>query len=187
MNNANQLLGFGDLIVVAQKLRPAFVNDRMLSVLYRLRVGGLILTLVLLLLVVFFYIKMKPFRKKKEPKTGLSSLNKESLLNEIKWKAVLIKMDEYLKYDNILYWKLALAEIESYFSKALLEIGFRGNDLTERLANVGEHFLANIDDIKLNHNKVLLILNDNNYLLTKDEVGNILDVYKAGMDNLRKL
>jgi len=82
---------------------------------------------------------------------------------------------------------LALAEIESYFNKVLLEVGFRGNDLTGKLCNVSDSFLPSVEQIRQTHMKVTEILNDNNYLLTKDEVSKILDVYKMAIDELRKM
>ena len=181
------LLGFGDLVNMVDRLKPAIVNQQTLNFLYYARVTGLVLSIVLFLCWIFFKIKIKPLKPKKEVKIGKSSLNKDSLLNEDKFKLVLIKMDEYLKFDNILYWKLALAEIESYFNKVLLEVGFRGNDLTGKLCNVSDSFLPSVEQIRQTHMKVTEILNDNNYLLTKDEVSKILDVYKMAIDELRKM
>ncbi len=59
--------------------------------------------------------------------------------------------------------------------------------MTDRLAKVSPIYLANADEIMNAHNKVSEILNDNNYLLTKDETEKLIDIYKQGIEELKKL
>jgi glutathionyl-hydroquinone reductase len=78
-------------------------------------------------------------------------------------------------------------EIDSYFNNALNEVGFKGDTMTDRLAKLSKIYLNNVDEVIVTHNKVNEILNDNNYLLTKEETEKLIEVYKQGIEELKKL
>ncbi len=82
---------------------------------------------------------------------------------------------------------MALAEIDSYFNNALNEVGFKGDTMADRLAKISKIYLANVDEIMNTHNQVNEILNDNNYLLTKEETEKLIEVYRQGIEELKKL
>ena len=124
---------------------------------------------------------------KKTVKTGLSGIDKESLLFDKKINVMLRKIDDYISFENILYWKLALAEIDSYVNKVIIEIGFKGSDMSERLCKMSSEYLNNLEELKETHKKVSEILNDNNYFLTKEETEALIEVYKNGINELRKM
>ncbi|MDD3808473.1 MAG: hypothetical protein PHG49_03085 [Candidatus Pacebacteria bacterium] len=67
------------------------------------------------------------------------------------------------------------------------EIGFKGDDMIDRLNNVPEEYLPNLEDIKNTHNTISEILDDNNYLLTKEETEKLINTYMQGMEELKKL
>ena len=131
--------------------------------------------------------KLRQLRKPKATKLGVSGKEKWSFLNELKIKSTFKKIDDYIGSENILYWKLALVEIDSYFNNALNEVGFKGDTMTDRLAKLSKIYLNNVNEVIVTHNKVNEILNDNNYLLTKEETEKLIEVYKQGIEELKKL
>jgi hypothetical protein len=86
-----------------------------------------------------------------------------------------------------LYWKLALAEVDSYLNNVIIEIGFKGSDMSDRLCKMSNEYLSNLEDIKEIHQKVTEILDDNNYLLTKEETEKIIEIYKGAIEELKKM
>jgi hypothetical protein len=80
-----------------------------------------------------------------------------------------------------------LAEIDSYFNNVIAEIGFKGGDMIDRLNNIPEEYLSNLEDIKNTHNTISEILDDNNYLLTKEETEKLINTYMQGIEELKKL
>jgi hypothetical protein len=80
-----------------------------------------------------------------------------------------------------------LAEIDSYVNKVIVEIGFKGSDMAERLCKMSFEYLANLEELKETHKKVSEILNDNNYFLTKEETEALIEVYKNAINELRKM
>jgi glutathionyl-hydroquinone reductase len=59
--------------------------------------------------------------------------------------------------------------------------------MTDRLSKISKIYLNNVEEIISTHDKVNEILNDNNYLLTKEETERLIDVYKQGIEELKKL
>jgi len=109
------------------------------------------------------------------------------LLFDKKINLMLKKIDDYISFENILYWKLALAKIDSYVNKVIVEIGFKGSDMTERLCKMSKEYLPNLEELKETHKKVSEILNDNNYFLIKEETEKLIEVYKNAINELRKM
>ncbi len=187
MTGFQNVLTFADMYAAAKVVAPVFLKTQFLNFLFGLRVSGLLVSLVLGLLALFFWIRVKKLSSKKTVKTGLSGIDKESLLFDKKINVMLRKIDDYISFENILYWKLALAEIDSYVNKVIVEIGFKGSDMSERLCKMSEEYLSNLEELKTTHTKVSEILNDNNYFLTKEETEALIEVYKNAINELRKM
>jgi len=187
MNGFSDLLTFGDLQLAVKNIAPIFFRETFLNFLFGLRVIGLISIILLMILILFFRMRLNKIKNTKNIKVGLSGIEKGSLLYDTKINAVLKKINDYISFENILYWKLALAEIDSYLNNIIIEIGFKGNDMTERLCKMTSEYLSSLEEIKNVHKKVSEILNDNNYLLTREETEKIIEVYKKGIEELKKM
>lgn len=187
MNGLENVLTLADLQVAAQNVAPIFLRQTFLNFLFWARITGLAISLFILFLLMIVKFKLKQLRKPKDVKVGVSGKEKWSFLNDFKIKSTFRKISDYINFENILYWKLALAEIDSYFNNVLNEVGFKGDTITDRLAKVSKIYLNNADEIMVTHDKVNEILNDNNYLLTKEETEKLIDVYKQGIEELKKL
>ena len=187
MGGFENVLTFADLKVAATIVAPIFLRDTFLNFLFGVRVLGIVLIFVFVFLILFLKLKLKKMKAKKEVKVGLSGIEKESLLYDTKINAMSKKINEYISFENILYWKLALAEIDSYFNSVMIEIGFKGGDMSERLCKMPVEYLSNLEEIKYTHQKISEILNDNNYLLTKEETEGMISVYMKGIEELKKM
>lgn len=181
------LLTFGDLQEAVRVAAPLFLRDTFSNFLFWLRLFGILISLIFFVLILFIKIKSKKIKVKKNINIGLSGIEKQSLLYDAKIKAMMKKVEEYISFENILYWKLALAEIDSYFNDVIVEIGFKGGDMIDRLNNIPEEYLSNLEDIKNTHNTIAEILDDNNYLLTKEETDKLINTYIQGIEELKKL
>lgn len=82
---------------------------------------------------------------------------------------------------------MALAEIDSYMGKVLTEIGFTGMDIYEKICNANNYVDFNMEFVKDASAKVAEILNDSNYLLTREETDKLITVYKEALEELKKL
>ncbi len=186
-NIFENLLSFADLQEAAREVVPLLLNDWTLDLLFYLRIAGFVLAVIFLLAALLFYFKVKKLRKPKPAKIGLSSLDKDSLLNEKNLKTIEKKIADYIAFDNILYWKLALAEADSLLGKVLAEIGFKGSDIYEKLCNAKNHIDIDLEVLKDAHIKVSDILDDNNYLLTRGETEQLIAIYHKAIEDLKKL
>jgi hypothetical protein len=97
------VLTFADMSVAAKKVAPVFLQTQFLNFLFGLRISGLFVSLVLGLLILFFYFRVKKLSSKKTVKVGLSGIDKESLLFDRKINVMLKKIDDYISFENILY------------------------------------------------------------------------------------
>jgi hypothetical protein len=97
------VLTFADMNAAAKVVAPVFLKTQFLNFLFGLRVSGLLISLILGLLVLFFYFRIKKLSSKKTAKVGLSGGDKESLLYDKKINVMLRKIDDYISFENILY------------------------------------------------------------------------------------
>ena len=187
MNGLDNVFTLADLEVAAQVVAPLFLQQTFLNFLFWARIAGLAISIFVIILIIIIKVKARQLKKPKTVKVGVSGKEKWSFLNSYKINSTFRKINDYINFENILYWKLALAEIDSYFNNVLNEIGFKGETMTDRLSKLSKIYLSNVDEIALTHDKINEILNDNNYLLTKDETEKLIEVYKQGIEELKML
>ncbi len=187
MESLNNALTLVDLQTAVGIMAPLFLRQTFLNFLFWSRITGLIISCLIVMFIMIVKIKTKQLKKPKVVKVGVSGKEKWSFLNEFKINSTFKKISDYINFENILYWKLALAEIDSYFNNVLTEVGFRGDTMTDKLTKLSKIYLSNLDEIASTHLKINEILNDNNYLLTKEETEKLIDVYKQGIEELKKL
>ncbi len=154
------------------------------SLIFNLRRFGLLISSLLVLGIIFLFIKLHHL-------SHLTNAVKQKFtrckLDDKAIKHFFESIDKKFKEDNMLIAKLALAETENYFDKTLEEIGFKGNTLTDKLNNIKEEFLPNLDQLKTVHQQVQNILDTEEYQLTDLEASDIVRVFQEGIENLKKL
>lgn len=154
------------------------------ALIFNLRRLGLFASGFLILGIIFLFIKLKNLNKLKVIAKKIISKPK---LNDKAIRSFFVTIDRKFKENNMLVAKLALAEVENYFDKALEEIGFKGKSLTDKLETIQEKYVPNIEQIKVAHKQVQGILDTDSYPLTDVEAKGIIQIYIEGLENLKKL
>jgi hypothetical protein len=168
-------------------LADASANQQVVNastLVFNLRRIGLFVSIVLIVGIIFLFVKLKNLSK-------LAQAVKQSIqkpkINDKIIKRFFESIYHKIQDNNSLMNKLVLAETENYFDEVLKEIGFQGKSLSDKLDNIQEQFLPNLEQIKIAHNQVQNILDQENYQLGKEETNNIVLIYKQGIENLIKL
>jgi hypothetical protein len=82
-------------------------------------------------------------------------------------------------------YKLAVIEGDSILDDVLKKMGYKGENLVERLDRLTSATLPNIEDIKESHKARTNILHSPDYNLTLDEAKKILAVYEKALESLQ--
>ena len=154
------------------------------KLMFNLRRAGLLASWVLILGILFLFIKLKNLNKLK---TLVKKKFSRCKLDDKAIKNFFNSIEKKFKENNMLIAKLALAETENYFDKTLEEVGFKGKTLTDKLNGIQERFMPNLEQLKSAHAQIQNILDGEDYQLTDIEANWIVTVFKEGIENLKKL
>lgn len=83
--------------------------------------------------------------------------------------------------------KLAVIEADSLLNDVLLEMGYKGESLGERLENLTADLLPNLEDLKKAHATRNNIIHDPYYKLSISEVKDTLEIYEKTLVHLQAL
>ncbi|MFH1509702.1 MAG: hypothetical protein ABID67_00940 [Candidatus Nealsonbacteria bacterium] len=97
------------------------------------------------------------------------------------WNKVEAKLDSGLESE----YKLAVIEADSILDDVLRRMGYRGENLAERLANLTSATLPNIEKLKEAHQSRTNILHNPDQGLSLDEAKKILDIFKKSLENIQ--
>jgi hypothetical protein len=100
-----------------------------------------------------------------------------------KWKKIEKRLESEIEAD----FKLAVIEADELLNKAMEEIGYQGEDLTEKLEKVTEDVISNLEELKEARKVKEDIIQDPSYRLSKEEAKRVLKVYEKSLRDLQAL
>lgn len=99
---------------------------------------------------------------------------------EREWLAILKRLDSKSFFD----YKQAIIEADNFLDKILIKINCKGENIEERLINMGEDRISNYNEL-IEARKIFRdIINDPNYVLDKEKAQQIIKVYQKSLENL---
>lgn len=105
----------------------------------------------------------------------------QSVANE--WKKIIARLNTGLESE----YKLAVIEADTLFDESLLKQGFGGNTLGDKLKELNEIILPNLERLREAHQIRNNIVHDPDYKLSLDEAKRIINTYKEGFQELQLL
>lgn len=97
-----------------------------------------------------------------------------------KWIAI----EDRIKLNNIQQNKAAILEADELVDGILLNIGYKGNNMKERLASADSSQIEELDLLIEAHEIRNKIIHDNSFHLDKEEVARVMNIYREFLDNL---
>jgi hypothetical protein len=102
----------------------------------------------------------------------------------IKLKSKWMKIASRLESGVDSEYKLAVIEADSLFDEVLKNIGYKGEDLTEKLSKIKKDVLPSLDEILKSHRVRDNIVHDPSYNLTYEEARKVLEAFRKGLEEL---
>jgi len=96
------------------------------------------------------------------------------------WLKILKRMEKNLEEEA----KLAIIEADDLLNEVLEMMGYKGESLGERIKQVTEALLPNLDEISKVHQTRNNIVHDPTYRLNFDEAKRILKIYEQALQDL---
>lgn len=88
-------------------------------------------------------------------------------------------IEERLQSDNPSQYKVAVLEADQFADEVLRESGYAGNNMGERLAGINPGQLGSYDNLKSAHEVRNRIVNEQNFVLSRDEAEALLQKYRS--------
>jgi len=96
------------------------------------------------------------------------------------WEKIKERLDSGLESDA----KLSLLEADSMLNDVLKNMGYEGNNLTERLEKLTTGILPNLDEVLEAHKIRNNVVHDPSYKIEINEIKKILDIYEKAFVSL---
>jgi len=150
-----------------------------------LKIISVIFSIFLILFIFFILFKIRKNIKKDlltvvESVTA-SDLPKKELDKE--WESVMNKLEK----DNESDYKLAIIEADQILDNMLIKKGINGEDMGERLKQVTNQQIPNLDSVWQAHKLRNRIAHESNIRVTKRQAEQAIEDYKRAVDDLRGL
>jgi hypothetical protein len=100
-----------------------------------------------------------------------------------KWNKIRRRLDT----ENISQYKLAIIEADKAIDKILKEIGYAGENMSERLSQVMPAHLDDVEKLKWAHEIRNQIIHEENFEISKDTTEEVLKTYEEVLKNLEYL
>lgn len=181
MNSPNLSLLLGAFVeYVHLVFKPSF----WLPLLVALKIAGMVLTIALFLSIVVLTIRSRVVAEKWQEafyllRGGYKIKNRFSR----QWQ----KVYNFLDQNSETYWKLAMAEADKIFDQFLAAIGYSGKDQEERLLNIKDYQIPNIENIKRTHQFIRDIIKDPHSKISYDEAKQAVMVYENALKELEAI
>ena len=100
-----------------------------------------------------------------------------------KWKKIEKRLESKIEADL----KLAVLEADELLNKVMDEVGYKGDDLTEKLEKITEEVISNIKELKETRKIRENIIEDPSYKLTEEEAKKAIKTYEKALRDLQAL
>ena len=152
------------------------------KIIFPLKIISVIFSIFLLFFIFFILFKIR-----KNIKKGLLAIT-ESITDpdlpkkelDKKWNSVMDKLEKNNESD----YKLALIEADNIFDDLLKKIGYQGEDMGERLKQITEAQLANIDELWQAHKTRNRIAHEPGFKLTYSQAKRAIEIYQRAIRDL---
>ena len=158
----NAWTNFGTIIM------DYFKSYKFKELIFTLKTISFILTLILLAIIIYVFIKSNSLSKAKTATT-----NKKSVFNKKKMQKKWVKIEKRFNSGIEANYKLAILEADKFYDESLKILGY---DLEKNLVNV--------EEIKKARKTKNRIIEDSNFVLTAEDTKNGLEAYKNGLEEL---
>ncbi|MFH1129238.1 MAG: hypothetical protein V1686_00680 [Patescibacteria group bacterium] len=145
-----------------------FKSYKFKEIIFTLKTISFILTLILLAIIIYVFIKSNSLNKAKT-----ITDNKKSVFKKKKTQKKWIKIEKRFNSGIEANYKLAILEADNFYDECLKILGYES-----------EKNLSNVDEIKKAKKIKNRIVEDSGFMLTTEDTKNSLDAYKKGLTEL---
>jgi len=146
-----------------------------------IQISSLFISSVLLVLIIFFIVKTNMLSEEIEHFISVLGSKDLSRRRSLKaWKQI----QKRLKTGQANQLKLAVLEADRILNEILKMAGWPGKNLDERLEQAGPVELSNLEEIRQAHKLRNRIANEPNFIITPNEAGLIVEIYKKVFQEL---
>lgn len=148
-----------------------------------LKIGFILFTLLLLVLTIYSASKSSYFLwNYVEDFTEFITFRPSGVKKLTKaWEKIKGRLDTGLETE----YKLAVIEADGLMDDVLRRMGFKGENLEERLKTLTSATLPNLEDLKSAHRSRTSILHNPDQPLSLDEAKKLLAVYEEALDHIQ--
>ncbi|MEK7549516.1 MAG: hypothetical protein AAB519_00815 [Patescibacteria group bacterium] len=100
-----------------------------------------------------------------------------------RWEAVLLRLES----ENVSQFKAAILEADAMANDVLGSIGYKGNNMKERLESVAEYQVESKDDLVSVHALRNRIISEPDFTLSQEEAKEALEKYRRFFDEVELL
>jgi len=93
------------------------------------------------------------------------------------------KIEKRLLTENFAQYKVAILEADNLVDEILLKIGYKGNNMVERLKDADSQQIEEVDDILKSHQIRNKIIQDKNFIINKKEAEQAIKPYRSFLEN----
>ncbi len=148
-----------------------------------IRFSSIIISIIILIGIIIVFYKIIRLRRKEI--TALADFFKKEEMPEVRlnrWDEIQKRSDS----DNSADWKMAIIEADALMDEIFQNIGYKGENLGERLKSVEPSDFDNLQNIWEAHKTRNRIAHEGDkFELTKEEAKNTLEKYKKALKELK--
>jgi len=154
-----------------------FISENLLAI----QLISFFISAVLLGFTIYFLVKINLIGEEVEHYLGVLAGADVSKRRTLKaWKQI----QKRLKTKKESQLKLAILEADQILNEILRMAGYPGKNLDERLEQINSAQLSNIEEIKQAHKLKNRIVSEPDFIITPNEAGIIIDIYKKAFQEL---
>ena len=178
-SSANQFVDNG------KNLLQLFVSKQVQAKLFSVKVIFILISLFLIGGIFYFLFKSSYLKVSTETITDYNDYKKGLGLSkwQKKWKRIKGNLEEKTE-DGL---KVTLIEGERMIDQILIEAGYQGHTMEERLSLLDEKAISNLDDLRLAHKICRDISSDPDYKLDLDKAKKIIEIFETSLKDLQIL
>ncbi|MBI2451209.1 MAG: hypothetical protein HYV52_02645 [Parcubacteria group bacterium] len=154
------------------------------QILFAFKLIALIISLLLGAAIAYLLIQINPVGKKISDLKEIlrrSSLEKGRVIKG--WKKIMERMSQPNEAD----YKLAIIEADKLFDNLLLEIGYKGETMAEKLKKINKAQLASLDDLWRAHKIRNELVHNPDFKLARLEAEEAINIYKKALEEFEIL